>query len=130
MLPSIAIVGRPNVGKSMLFNRIVGERKSITDETPGLTRDRLYAKAEWLGRHFHVIDTGGIDFDDAPFMNEIKHQTEIAIDEADVIVFVVDIQAGVTDSDEYIARILYKADKPVILAANKADDKHLTDQLY
>ncbi len=130
MLPSIAIVGRPNVGKSMLFNRIVGERKSITDETPGLTRDRLYAKAEWLGRHFHVIDTGGIDFDDAPFMNEIKHQTEIAIDEADVIIFVVDIQAGVTDSDEYIARILYKADKPVILAANKADDKSLTEQVY
>ena len=130
MLPSVAIVGRPNVGKSMLFNRIIGERLSITDETPGLTRDRIYAKAEWLGRHFNLIDTGGIDFNDAPFMHEIKHQTEIAIDEADVIVLVVDIQTGVTEADTYIARMLYKADKPVILVANKADDVSLTETIY
>ncbi len=130
MLPSIAIVGRPNVGKSMLFNRIIGERMSITDETPGLTRDRLYAKAEWLGRYFNVIDTGGIDFDDAPFIHEIKNQAEIAIEEADVIVFVVDITAGITEADAYIARILYKANKPVVLVANKADNLELTDNLY
>ena len=130
MLPSVAIVGRPNVGKSMLFNRIIGERVSITDETPGLTRDRLYAKAEWLGRYFNVIDTGGIDFDDAPFMHEIKHQSEIAIEEADVILFVVDIQAGITEADSYIARILYKANKPVILVANKADNVESTEHIY
>ena len=130
MLPSIAIVGRPNVGKSMLFNRIVGERVSITDDTPGLTRDRIYGRGEWLGRHFNIIDTGGIDFEDAPFIREIKHQTEIAIDEADLIIFLVDVRSGVTETDEYIARILYKANKPVIVAANKVDDQSKTDMLY
>ncbi|MFH5882115.1 MAG: ribosome biogenesis GTPase Der [Candidatus Izemoplasmataceae bacterium] len=130
MLPSVAIVGRPNVGKSMLFNRIIGERLSITDETPGLTRDRLYAKAEWLGRHFNLIDTGGIDFDDAPFMHEIKNQTEIAIEEADVIIFVVDIHTGVTEADSYVARMLYKAKKPVILAVNKVDDVNYKENIY
>ncbi len=130
MLPSVAIVGRPNVGKSMLFNRIIGERLSITDETPGLTRDRLYSKAEWLNRRFNLIDTGGIDFHDAPFMHEIKSQTEIAIEEADVIIFVVDIQVGVTEADAFIARMLYKADKPVVLAVNKADDVQATDMIY
>ncbi|MFW5838506.1 MAG: ribosome biogenesis GTPase Der [Bacillota bacterium] len=130
MIPSVAIVGRPNVGKSSLFNRIIGERMSITDETPGLTRDRIYAKAEWLNTHFNIIDTGGIDFVDAPFMHEIKNQTEIAIDEADVIMFVVDIQAGITEADSFIARMLYKAQKPVVLIANKADDVKFTDTIY
>ncbi|MFP4286639.1 MAG: ribosome biogenesis GTPase Der [Candidatus Izemoplasmataceae bacterium] len=130
MLPKIAIVGRPNVGKSMLFNRIIGERLSITDETPGLTRDRLYAKAEWLGKHFNLIDTGGIDFDDAPFIHEIKAQTEIAIHEADVILFVVDSHAGITEADSTIAKLLYKANKPVVLAVNKVDDLHFSDTLY
>ncbi len=130
MIPSVAIVGRPNVGKSTLFNRIIGERLAITDETPGLTRDRLYAKAEWLTRTFNIIDTGGIDFDDAPFIHDIKAQTEIAIDEADVIVFVVDVRTGLTDEDAFIARMLYKADTPVVLAVNKVDDVTLKDTLY
>ncbi len=130
MLPSVAIVGRPNVGKSTLFNRIIGERLSITDETPGLTRDRLYAQAEWLTRQFNVIDTGGIDFHDAPFIHEIRSQAEIAMEEADVIIFVVDVRSGVTEEDSYIARILYKSNKPLILAVNKVDDNHLADTLY
>ncbi len=130
MLPSVAIVGRPNTGKSTLFNRIVGERLAITDETPGLTRDRLYARAEWLTRTFNLIDTGGIDFDDAPFIHEIKAQTEIAIDEADVIIFLVDVQSGVTEQDSYVARMLYKADTPVVVAVNKVDDSSHRDELY
>jgi len=130
MLPTVAIVGRPNVGKSTLFNRIVGDRISITDDEPGITRDRIYAKAEWLTRQFHIIDTGGIDFNDTPFIHEIKSQTEIAIDEADLIVLVVDIRSGITDDDMYIARMLYKADKPVVIAANKADDISLVDTMY
>ncbi|QMS85668.1 ribosome biogenesis GTPase Der [Candidatus Xianfuyuplasma coldseepsis] len=130
MYPTVAIVGRPNVGKSTLFNRIVGDRVSITDDEPGITRDRIYAKAEWLTKQFHIIDTGGIDFNDTPFIHEIKQQTQIAIDEADVILFVCDIRSGITDDDMYIARMLYKADKPVVIALNKADDKNLTDTMY
>jgi GTP-binding protein len=130
MLPIVAIVGRPNVGKSTLFNRIIGSRLSITDDQPGITRDRIYAKSEWLTRQFNVIDTGGIDFDDAPFIHEIKSQAEIAIDEADLIVLVCDIRTGITDEDQYIARMLYKANKPVVLALNKADDVNLTDTMY
>ncbi len=130
MIPSVAIVGRPNVGKSTLFNRIIGQRLSITDETPGLTRDRIYAKGEWLTRTFNIIDTGGIDFDDAPFVHEIKSQTEIAIDEADVIIFVCDIHSGITEEDALVARMLYKADKPVILAVNKVDDVSMNDKLF
>jgi GTP-binding protein len=130
MLPTVAIVGRPNVGKSTLFNRIIGDRLSITDDEPGITRDRIYSKGEWLTRQFHIIDTGGIDFDDTPFIHEIKSQTEIAIDEADVIILVCDIRSGITDDDMYIARMLYKADKPVVIALNKADDVSLTDTMY
>jgi GTP-binding protein len=130
MLPTIAIVGRPNVGKSSLFNRIVGERVSITDDMPGITRDRLYAKAEWLTKEFHIIDTGGIDFDDAPFIHEIKTQAEIAIDEADVIIFLCDIRTGVTEDDMTIARKLYKANKPVVVALNKADNLEMTEAQY
>ena len=88
-LPTIAIVGRPNVGKSTLFNRIAGERISIVEDVEGVTRDRIYATGEWLNRSFSMIDTGGIDDVDAPFMEQIKHQAEIAMEEADVIVFVV-----------------------------------------
>lgn len=130
MLPTVAIVGRPNVGKSTLFNRIIGDRLSITDDQPGITRDRIYSKAEWLTREFNLIDTGGIDFIDAPFIHEIKSQTEIAIEEADLIILCCDIRTGITDEDTYIARMLYKANKPVVLAVNKADDINLTDTIY
>lgn len=130
MLPTVAIVGRPNVGKSTLFNRIIGDRLSITDDEPGITRDRIYSKAEWLTREFNIIDTGGIDFIDAPFIHEIKSQTEIAIEEADLIIMVCDIRTGITDEDSYIARMLYKANKPVVLAINKSDDISLTDTIY
>src|SRR5690554_6741603 len=118
----VAIVGRPNVGKSSLFNRIIGDRLSITDDMPGVTSDRIYAQAEWLTKKFSLIDTGGIDIGDAPFLTQIKEQAEIAMDEADVIVFVVDGLTGLTDSDYYIAKQLYRTDKPVVVAVNKIDD--------
>ncbi len=130
MLPRVAIVGRPNVGKSTLFNRIIGQRLSITDDQPGVTRDRIYAKAEWLGVGFNLIDTGGIEIKDAPFLEEIKQQAQIAMDEADVIICVVDCRNGVTDNDEYVAKLLYKTDKPIVLAVNKVDDKKFVDMLY
>lgn len=126
----VAVVGRPNVGKSSLFNRIIGERLSITDDKAGVTRDRIYAHAEWLTKKFSVIDTGGIDIGDAPFLAQIKEQAEVAMDEANVIVFVVDGQTGLIDSDHYIAKLLYKTDKPVILAVNKIDDLALVANTY
>jgi GTPase len=126
----VAIVGRPNVGKSSLFNRIVGSRLSITDDQAGITRDRLYAKAEWLTKNFRVIDTGGIDIGDAPFLTQIKAQAQIAMDEADVIVFVVDGLQGLQESDYYIAKLLYKSEKPIILAVNKIDDLSLVSSAY
>jgi GTP-binding protein len=126
----VAIVGRPNVGKSSLFNRIIGERLSITDDVAGVTRDRLYARAQWLTKNFRVIDTGGIDIGDAPFLNQIKAQAQIAMDEADVILFVVDGKVGLTDSDYYIAKLLYKTEKPVILAVNKIDDINQAANIY
>ena len=104
--PVIAIVGRPNVGKSTIFNRIAGERISIVEDTPGVTRDRIYTTSEWLGHEFSLIDTGGIEISDAPFMEQIKQQAEIAIDEADVIIFLVSAREGVTDADERVAQIL------------------------
>ncbi|HIX70864.1 MAG TPA: ribosome biogenesis GTPase Der [Candidatus Enterococcus stercoravium] len=128
--PTIAIVGRPNVGKSTIFNRIAGERISIVEDTPGVTRDRIYATGEWLGREFSVIDTGGIDLGDEPFMDQIKHQAEIAIDEANVIVLVVSGREGVTDADEMVARILYRSNKPVILAVNKIDNPEMRADVY
>lgn len=126
----VAIVGRPNVGKSSLFNRIIGERLSITDDVAGVTRDRLYARAQWLTKNFRVIDTGGIDIGDAPFLNQIKAQAQIAMDEANVILFVVDGKVGLTDSDYYIAKLLYKTEKPVILAVNKIDDINQAANIY
>ncbi|KAF1301086.1 ribosome biogenesis GTPase Der [Candidatus Enterococcus willemsii] len=128
--PTIAIVGRPNVGKSTIFNRIAGERISIVEDTPGVTRDRIYATGEWLGREFSIIDTGGIDLGDEPFMDQIKHQAEIAIEEADVIVFVSSAKEGITDADELVARILYKSNKPVILAINKVDNPEMRTDIY
>ncbi len=130
MLAKVAIVGRPNVGKSTLFNRIIGQRLSITDDQPGVTRDRIYAKSSWLSKEFNVIDTGGIELSDAPFLTEIKAQAEIAMNEADIIVMVTDCRNGVTDDDEYIAKILYKTKKPVILAVNKVDDQKFRDRAF
>lgn len=129
-LPTVAIVGRPNVGKSTLFNRIAGERISIVEDIEGVTRDRIYTSAEWLNRQFSIIDTGGIDDIDTPFMDQIKHQAEIAMDEADVIVFVVSGKEGVTDADEYVSRILYQTDKPIILAVNKVDNPEMRADIY
>ncbi|MEG0330361.1 MAG: ribosome biogenesis GTPase Der [Longicatena sp.] len=126
----VAIVGRPNVGKSTIFNRIIGERKSIVEDTPGVTRDRIYGKAEWLTKEFRVIDTGGIQLEDQDFQAEIRMQVEIAIDEADCIVFVVSGREGITSDDEYIARLLQKTNKKVILVVNKIDDQAQTMQLY
>lgn len=121
-IPVVAIVGRPNVGKSTLFNRMVGERLSIVEDYEGVTRDRIYATASWLGREFRLIDTGGIDMSDEPLMQQIKYQAEIAMEEADVILFVVGSREGVTDADEAIAHYLHRSDKPVVLAVNKADN--------
>lgn len=128
--PTIAIVGRPNVGKSTIFNRIAGERISIVEDTPGVTRDRIYATGEWLGREFSIIDTGGIDLSDEPFMEQIKYQAEIAIEEADVIIFIVSGREGVVDADEFVAKILYKSKKPVILAVNKVDNPEMRNEIY
>lgn len=126
----LAIVGRPNVGKSTIFNRIIGERKSIVEDTPGVTRDRIYGKAEWLTKDFRIIDTGGIQLADQPFREEINMQVEIAIEEADSILFVVSGKDGVTLDDEYIARLLQKSGKPVILVVNKIDDISQSDAIY
>ncbi len=120
-----AIVGRPNVGKSTLFNRIVEQRKAIVDETAGVTRDRNYGKGEWNGVEFSVIDTGGyvINSDDV-FEAEINKQVHLAIEEADVILFVVDVEAGITDLDDAVAAILRKGKKPVVVAVNKVDNNN------
>lgn len=121
--PIVAVVGRPNVGKSTLFNRIVEERISIVEDTPGVTRDRIYAEAEWLNNTFTIIDTGGLEPEsDDIILKKIYTQAQIAIETADVILFVVDVKTGVTDSDMQVANILRKANKPIILVVNKVDD--------
>ena len=117
----VALIGSPNVGKSTLFNRIVGSKKAIVENTPGITRDRLYSKATWLTKDFYLIDTGGIELKDRPFQEEIRAQAEIAIKEADLIVFITDGKMGLTGDDKYVAKLLYKSKKPVILAVNKID---------
>ncbi|MGG7617926.1 ribosome biogenesis GTPase Der [Bacillus coreaensis] len=128
--PVIAIVGRPNVGKSTIFNRIVGERISIVEDIPGVTRDRIYSSAEWLSHDFNIIDTGGIDIGDEPFLEQIRQQAEIAIREADVIIFLTNGREGVTSADEEVAKILYRAKKPVVLAVNKIDNPEMRDLIY
>ncbi|KRL01225.1 ribosome biogenesis GTPase Der [Liquorilactobacillus capillatus] len=128
--PVVAIVGRPNVGKSTVFNRIAGERISIVEDVAGVTRDRIYTHSEWLGQKFDLIDTGGIDLGDEPFLTQITEQAEIAINEADVIIFVVSVREGVTDADEKVAHILYRSDKPVIVAVNKVDNPELKGDIY
>lgn len=121
--PVVAIVGRPNVGKSTLFNRLVGSRKAIVEDIPGVTRDRLYDNSDWLGREFIIIDTGGIRFDEGDiFTKEIKLQAELAVEEADVIVMVVDAQEGISPEDEQVADLLRKSKKQVVLAANKVEN--------
>src|SRR5258708_5616559 len=131
MLPKIAIVGRPNVGKSALFNRICQQRISIVDEQEGVTRDRLYAQAEIFGTPFILIDTGGIDLSETiPFAELVRKQAEIAIQEADAVVLVVDGKVGVTPYDEEVAKRIIRSKKPLFLAVNKIDQRSDTDKIY
>jgi len=127
---TVAIVGRPNVGKSTVFNRILEQRLSIVEDTPGVTRDRIYGECQWLSKTYRLIDTGGIQIEDVPFQKEINAQVEIAIEEADVIIFLVDGRSGLSSDDEYIARLLQKSKKPVILAVNKIDDVSMLNNIY
>jgi GTP-binding protein len=121
-LPVVAVVGRPNVGKSTLFNKLIGKRLSIVEDTPGVTRDRIYSKCEWRSREFMVVDTGGIEsYTDDVILSQMRRQAEIAIERADVIVLVTDIRCGVTASDHDVANMLLKSGKPVVLAVNKCD---------
>ena len=126
--PLVAIVGRPNVGKSMLFNRLVGQRLSIVEDTPGVTRDRLYAECEWCGRKFDIVDTGGIEpMTDSEILLFMREQAQIAINAADVIALVTDIRTGVTAADKDVANMLLRSRKPVVLAVNKADSTGAED---
>ena len=127
---TVAIVGSPSVGKSTIFNRIIGERKSIIEERRGVTRDRIYAKASWLTRDFILIDTGGIELENRPFQEQIRMQAEIAIKEANVILFVVDGKLGLNEDDLLVASMLHKSNKPVVLAVNKIDDSNLIANIY
>ncbi len=127
----VAIVGRPNVGKSALFNRLIGERKAIVDDREGVTRDRLYGKADWNGKEFTLIDTGGyITGSDDVFDKEIREQVRLALDEADVILFVTDALSGITAPDEDVAELLRKTQKPVILVVNKVDNNRRLDDVW
>ena len=131
MKPVVCIVGRPNVGKSTLFNRIVGKRVSITEDIPGVTRDRIYAEAEWLNKYFLLIDTGGIEpFSEDEILSHIRKQAEVAIDTADVILFVVDGLSGITSTDVEIANMLRKSNKDVLLVCNKIDTQKTPDIIY
>ncbi|MDD4798915.1 MAG: 50S ribosome-binding GTPase, partial [Clostridia bacterium] len=132
MKPVVAIVGRANVGKSTLFNRLTEGRHAIVEDTPGVTRDRLYRDAEWLNREFTLIDTGGIEFNqaDGQIAAKVYEQVELAIEEAAVIIFVVDGKAGINEDDKEIARILQKSKKPLVLAVNKLDNYGATTEHY
>lgn len=129
-IPSVALVGRPNVGKSSVFNRIMRAKISIIEDTPGITRDRIYAVANYKGYKFNLIDTGGIDISNEEFNTNIKMQAEIAIDEADVVIFVVDGKEGLNTNDKVVRDILYKSDKKVIVAINKIDNRASKDNIY
>lgn len=129
--PIVAIVGRPNVGKSTLFNQLVGERISIVDDQPGVTRDRIYADTEWLNRKITLVDTGGIDVDSQDeLMTQMKQQANVAIDTSEVVIFLVDGKEGITPADQEVANLLRKANKPIVLAVNKIDAPHEEDMLY
>ncbi len=127
---TVAIVGRPNVGKSTVFNRMLEERVAIVEDTPGVTRDRIYGDCRWQTKTYRLIDTGGVQIEDVPFQKEINAQVDIAIEEADVIIFMTDGRTGLTADDEYIARLLQRSRKPVILAVNKIDDHSLIGDIY
>lgn len=130
-LPIVAIVGRPNVGKSTLFNRIAGERIAIVEDKPGVTRDRIFSRGEWSGREFHLIDTGGLEFGQQDEVtSHIRQQAELAIEEADVIVLAVDGREGVTPTDEEVSRLLHRSNKPVVLAVNKLDHVKHYEEAY
>ncbi len=129
--PIIAIVGRPNVGKSTLFNKLIGERRSIVEDTPGVTRDRIYGESEWCGRKFVVIDTGGIEpKTDSMILQKMREQAQIAIDTADAIIFMCDINAGLVADDREIALMLKKSGKPVVICVNKADKVGMVDPTF
>ncbi|MBQ4207399.1 MAG: 50S ribosome-binding GTPase, partial [Clostridia bacterium] len=122
MKPVVAIVGRPNTGKSTLFNKLVGRRLSIVDDTPGVTRDRIFADCEWLDRHFLLVDTGGIEpKTDDVILLQMRRQAQLAIDSANVIILVTDVRSGVVASDADVAAMLQKSGKPIILCVNKCD---------
>ncbi|HLS02559.1 MAG TPA: ribosome biogenesis GTPase Der [Beutenbergiaceae bacterium] len=123
--PVVAIVGRPNVGKSALVNRFLGRREAVVQDTPGVTRDRVTYEAEWTGKEFHVVDTGGWEHGAKGLAKRVAEQAEIAIELADVVVFVVDATVGATNTDEHVVRLLRRSNKPIILAANKVDNAHL-----
>ena len=130
-LPLVAVVGRPNVGKSTFFNKVVGRRVSIVEDTPGVTRDRIYAEAEWCGIHFALIDTGGIEPDSKDvILSQMREQAEMAIDTSDVILFMVDGKEGLTAADREVGEMLMKTGKKVILAVNKIDRPDLPDDFY
>lgn len=129
--PIVAIVGRPNVGKSTIFNRLARERISIVEDKPGVTRDRIYSSCEWLNYSFNIIDTGGIEIDsEDKILRQARQQAELGIDEADVIIFMVDGKEGLTEVDKEISLILYKTKKPVIVAVNKIDNIKMEEEKY
>ncbi len=129
--PIVAIVGRPNVGKSMLFNKLIGRRLSIVEDTPGVTRDRIYGECEWNGRKFTLVDTGGIEpRTDSQILSFMREQAQIAIDNAAVIVFLTDIKTGLTASDQEVANMLLRSKKPIVLAVNKMDSTGAPDPDY
>ena len=129
-LPIVAIVGRPNVGKSTLFNKIAGSKIAITNDNPGVTRDRIYEEVSYQNKPFYLVDTGGIDLENLKFNEEIKMQAEIAIDEADVIIFVVDGKEGITSNDLVVRDILRKSNKKIVVAINKVDNKESYQNIY
>lgn len=129
-MPTVCLVGRPNVGKSTIFNRLVGKKISIIQDTPGVTRDRIYGDAKYLDYSFHLIDTGGIDIGEGTFNNEIRVQASVAIDEADVIIFVVDGKEEITQNDYVIRDMLLKSGKDVVVAVNKIDNESRVENIY
>ncbi|WP_059103539.1 ribosome biogenesis GTPase Der [Shouchella shacheensis] len=128
--PVVAIVGRPNVGKSTIFNRVVGERVAIVEDLPGVTRDRLYSKGEWLNHEFYVIDTGGIELGNEPLLVQMRQQAELAIEEAHVIILMVNGREGITAADQEVANLLFRSKKPVVLAVNKIDNLEMRADVY